>query len=81
METSYSKIKHGGFGLISTEELSNVAFIAGWAHSIHELPLRFPSLRKSVDTIHSTDLELPSQSLAYHLTSTFFVLIFVSILE
>ena len=64
------KIKHGGFGLISTEESSSIALVASWAHSIHELPLRFPSLQESVDTIHSTDLEL-SQSLAYHLNSAF----------
>ena len=64
------KIKHGDFGLISTES-SNIAFVASWAHSIHELPLRFPSLQESVDTVHSTDLELLSQSLAYHLNSAF----------
>ena len=28
------KIKHGGFGLISTEELSSIAIVASWAHSI-----------------------------------------------
>ena len=65
------KIKHRGFGLISTEESSSIAFVASWAHSIHELPLHFPSLQESVDTIHSTDLELPSQSLAYYLNSAF----------
>ena len=71
METTYSKIKHGGLGLISTEESSSIAFVANWPHSIHELPFRFPSLQESVDTIHSTDLELPSQLLAYHLNSAF----------
>ena len=80
METSYSKIKHGGFGLISTEESSNIAFVASWAHSIHELTLCFPSLQEYVDTIYSTYLEL-SQSLTYHLNSAFFVLTFVSIFE
>ena len=61
------------------EESSSIAFVASWAYSI---PLRFPSLQESVDTIHSTDLELLSQSLAYHLIKlSFFVLTFVSIFE
>ena len=54
------EIKHGGFGLISTEASSSIAFVASWAHSIHELPLRFPNLLESVDTIQATDIELPS---------------------
>ena len=64
-------IMHGGFGLVSTEESSNIAFVASWDHRIYELPLRFSSLQESVDTIHSTDLELPSQSFAYYLNSAF----------
>ena len=63
------KIKHGGFGLISTEESSSIAFVASWSHGIYELPLRFPSLQNLL--IHSTDPELPSQSLAYHVNSVF----------
>ena len=35
-------IKLGGFGLSSVSTISQSAFLASWAHSLHELPARFP---------------------------------------
>ena len=41
-------IKLGGFGLSSVSTISQSAFLASWAHSLHELPARFPDMNSTV---------------------------------
>ena len=46
-------IKMGGFGLTSTMRIAPAAFLAGWSHSIAELPIRFPYLSDAVTSLLS----------------------------
>ena len=47
-------IKLGGFGLSSVSTISQSAFLASWAHSLHELPARFQDMKSTVQQIAST---------------------------
>ena len=43
------KVGFGGFGLSSTQKMAHLAFLASWAHSLKELPLRFPPLKDRLE--------------------------------
>ena len=60
-------IKLGGFGLSSVSTISQSAFLASWAHSLHELPARFPDMNSTVQQIASTSQ--PMGLLGYTLNS------------
>ena len=44
-------VKYGGLGLRSAAEISNAAYIAGWAQSTSVLPARFPYCQTYIDSI------------------------------
>ena len=46
-------MKYGGFGLTASEDITQFAFLGSWAHSLNELPIRFPSLEPLIAQIIS----------------------------
>ena len=44
-------MKYGGFGLTAIEDIAQFAFLGSWAHSLNELPIRFPSLEPLIAQI------------------------------
>ena len=43
------KIKYGGLGLTSVENTMPAAFVASWAHTVTELPKRFPHIADTIN--------------------------------
>ena len=48
------KIKFGGFGLTSIRGTAPAAFLAAWAHSLKELPNRFPSMCRDLENLYQS---------------------------
>ena len=44
-------IKYGGFGMSSVQSVASSAFLALWAHSLNELPIRFPDIKPEIDKV------------------------------
>ena len=44
-------IKYGGFGLSLVQTVAQSAFLASWAHTLKELPIRFPGMKPVVGKV------------------------------
>ena len=64
-------VRYGSFGMTSATQLSPIAFVSGWAHSLQVLPDRFPDLQPQVASVISQTMTMsPSvqvDSISHHL--------------
>ena len=62
-------VRYGGFGMTLATQLSPIAFVSGWAHSLQVLPDRFPDLQPQVASVISQTMSPSAQedSISHHL--------------
>ena len=44
-------MKYGSFGMSLVQSVASSAFLASWAHSLNELPIRFPDIKPEIDKV------------------------------